>query len=116
MTQAQLGTLARRWIKKLRLNAPAWKSIDVSFGTLEEMGNTVGKCEWSTEHRTALVRILEEPDHGEACSDTIEQTLVHELLHLVLQGYMTRPQKYDSNFEHGLNVLSEVLAPTKKRK
>jgi len=115
MTQAQLQSLAKRWIKKLRLNPPAWKHIEVSFDSEEEMGETVGRCEWSTEHRTALVRILQLPEHDSYTAGTVEQTLVHELLHLVLQGYMTRPQKYDSNFEHGLNVLSEVLAPTKKR-
>lgn len=114
MTQAQLGRLAKKWIKKLRLDPPAWKEIRVSFAGLDKMEDAMGLCEWSTEHRTAQIHILEPELHEEYGRGTIEQTLVHELLHLVLQGYMTKQPEEDSNFEYGLNLLSEVLAPKKK--
>jgi hypothetical protein len=110
--------MAQKWVKKLCLTE--WE-IDFVFLPWEEMEGTVGRCHWQTEYHKATVQILDPatcPGEDVVPYDAsdIEQTLVHELLHIVIQGRSNIMPKYNANFERALNILSEVLAPKKEKR
>ena len=105
MTLKRLRTLAKKWIVALRLTD--W---DIDFKLVpdtEELGKCAGTCVWQTEYKTATIEIAGDQPPGE-----IEETLIHELLHLALEGHkpLTQNYKYDAMYERGLNVISEAMA------
>lgn len=97
------------WVKELQLGPPLWKKI-----TLEELEVTpgeevfdLGHCLPFTEGRTAVIKIASSEVHS-GCGHDIEETLIHELLHLRLEGH--REEWIDDRqYEAGLNVLAETL-------
>lgn len=107
----QLHAAAKKWIKKLELGAPVWQSISLFFASPEELPGCVGHCDFSTEHRSAEILVLHpellEP-HTKETGQTWEHILVHELLHLVLDGHKPAG-KYDAQHEAAINLLARVL-------
>lgn len=79
MTLATLRRLTKLWQKRLKLQD--WK-LDVRFAA--DMADTsAGECWWHPDNRTAEIHIL--PPH--IIEDDIEETLVHELLHVLYEGH-----------------------------
>ena len=75
------------------------------------MEEALGVAYWTPEYKTAVVKILN-PDNPEEDEQDVERTLVHELLHIMLQGHRTMDdvtKTYDPAFEAALNVLADVL-------
>lgn len=106
MTQRQLNKLVKTWAHRLGIDD--WK-ITTLFKSEYEMGENEGLCYYYTEYRRAEIHILRECDREEGC-DSIENTVVHELLHIVLEGHKPRLEgQYDAMFERGLNVIASVL-------
>lgn len=105
MTLKRLRTLAKKWIVALRLTD--WEIDFKLVPNTEELGKCAGTCVWQTEYKTATIEIAGDQPPGE-----IEETLIHELLHLALEGHkpLTQKYKYDAMYERGLNVISEALA------
>lgn len=108
MTKRELTALTKLWQKRLGLGH--WK-IKVAFLNEEQMGENAGSIVYMPEHSQASISILapkdrEEGDHN----DSIEEDLVHELLHLTLHGHKTLDNlQYDALFERGLNVVAKAL-------
>ena len=105
----QLQRLARKWIR--RLNLTAFNKIQVSFAPESEMEEALGVAYWTPEYKTAVIKILA-PDNPEDDEQDVERTLVHELLHIMMQGHRTMDdvtKTYDPAFEAALNVLADVL-------
>lgn len=102
LTKAQINTLVRRWQKKFGL--ADWK-ITVNVIPAEELNGCAGTLEWETEYHAATMTLaaeLPKPD--------LEETVVHELLHLLLEGHKSANSRYDAMYERGLNTLSALLA------
>ena len=112
MTDKKLQTLARKWIKKLELGSPLWRKIDVAVMTAEEQAQhdgTLGICLWDIDNSYAYVGLAPEEKHVED-QTLMEETLVHELLHLRLQGHKEYKKEYDDpHLERALNLLAEIL-------
>lgn len=99
MTLAILRSRLTYW--QHRLNLPEW-TIRVNWGSKREMGDSVGLCLWHTEEQAAIVKILRgQPD--------TEETLVHELLHIVLQGHDELKDDYSVNLERAINRIAHAL-------
>lgn len=106
MTQRQLTKLTKTWAHRLGIGD--WK-ISVKFMPAEDMEDDQGQCWYYPEYRRADIHILREQDTQEG-DDSIEAAVVHELLHIVLEGH--RPLeggKYDAMFERGLNLIANAL-------
>ena len=105
----QLQRLARKWIR--RLNLTTFNKIQVSYAPKSEMEESLGHAYWTPEYKTAVIKILN-PDDPEEDEQDVERTLVHELLHIMLQGHRIMDEVtkvYDPIFEAALNVLADVL-------
>ena len=105
MTTRQLKTLAKLWQSRLQLTH--W-AIKVSFKSAKEMGDKVGGVQYMPEHATAYIEILKTRDRKEK-DDTIEEDIIHELLHLVISGHRSKQEKYDELFERGINAIATAL-------
>lgn len=79
ISQAGAERMVRKWQRRLRLKD--WTFV-VEVGDpddLEPFANAC--CEIHEEHRTALITIRPEPVNA-----TLEELVVHELVHVVLVG------------------------------
>jgi len=82
VTQEQLQALCQEWQAILRLQDWDVRCKIVRKRELE--GERAGECRWQLDTKQALIRILDPIDWPTDCEwpQDIEQTLVHELLHL----------------------------------
>lgn len=101
MTLAVLQQLGREWQEKLNLRE--W-SISYSWGAK----GLEGCCFWHPEELHADVEVSRR-------ARAKEQTLVHELLHVVLQGHLPCPGgEYDVHLERAINRISAAFVPDVK--
>jgi hypothetical protein len=84
-TTTQLEQICRRWQQRLGLQD--W-DIDVEFVRPGEMDgdNHQGEIEWHVQKRTAVMRVMDPVCYprNRRRDYNVEETIVHELLHLVL--------------------------------
>lgn len=97
------------------LGPPNWEKINIRFASFEETEGNVGLCAWFSEYKKVEIFILEEELHAQQEVGTIEETVVHELLHLVLDGHREKKLVYSPSYEHGLNVLARILTKRCKK-
>lgn len=111
MTKPRLKSVCKRWLTALRLNE--WE-VDLEFvPDAEALEGCDGTAEWQTEYKHVLIKLA-----ADQTDEELEETLVHELLHVLLEAHKPHPrvQKYDALYERGLNVLSDLLTSRKRRK
>lgn len=103
MTIAEVRSAAAYWAERLRLND--WE-ITVQFAPTETMDSheSDGLAMWSAEHRTAVILLRRK-------QDDLEQTIVHELLHVALQGHVpqTASDTYDVAEERSINAIADAM-------
>jgi Zn-dependent peptidase ImmA (M78 family) len=98
MTLPNLRDRAVYW--RDRLNLREW-AITVRWMVAKDGKENVGHCTWNTERLTAEIAMKRrEPDQ--------ESTLVHELLHLVMQGHGNY-EVYDVHTERAINRIASAL-------
>lgn len=104
----QLRVLAKEWQAKLGLTE--WE-IKVAWGKLSDSPDPAkyemypdceGNTWWFTEDFRVIILIRK------GCED-LEGTLVHELLHVLIEGHRTAPAKYDPLYERAINKLTKAL-------
>jgi len=95
MTIRQLRSRTVYWQQKL--NIPEW-TITVKLGGLTHKDH-VGECIWCAEELTATICLK----RGQG-----EETLIHELLHLVLDGHIPY-YGYDLVRERAINRIAKAL-------
>lgn len=83
-----------------RLNLPEWK-ISVQWGASPA---THGQCHWKPEEFVATIW-LNKYSRGK------ENILIHELLHIVLQGHGECDGVVDIELERAINRIAEALTP-----
>lgn len=114
-----LGQLTKRYLSVLRLGPPNWDKIQVQFGSTEDIGpGILGCCSWFLEDKTAEIFILD-PDDPDAVyiyaaqdstpEEVVEVTLVHEMLHLLLEGGTGKVRSYNAHYEYGLTLLAKLI-------
>lgn len=109
MTLREARDLSEFW--KCVLNLPEW-SVSVRWGTRAEMkdaneDDVVGLCIWSPEELTGQILLARRQDNH-------EQTIIHELLHLVLEGHRPMNGRYSELHERAINRIADGLLGLKK--
>ncbi len=109
MTSVQLQVRCDYWLPRLgmsewigdRPGKPGVPRVRVFVRSKKKMGDPVGTCQWHAEECFATIEIL----RGQG-----EDTLLHELMHLVLEGHTTyAPEKYSEMHERALNRLAAAF-------
>jgi hypothetical protein len=107
MTHAQLKRICATWQKRLR-PLHGWR-ISIRFGDAEEMKDgeqfLYGRVEFEREMMTAEVMVRHPNDMGALKPYPVEETVVHELLHLI----------WLMDEETAINLMSEALLTAYKR-
>jgi hypothetical protein len=81
-----------------RPKKPGVPRVRVAMRSKKAMEDAVGSIRWAAEECTADIELL----RGQG-----EETLVHEILHLVLEGHTTYAEtKYSEMHERALNRLA----------
>lgn len=87
----------------VRMDLTEWK-IFLRWGTKEEMKDSQGQCTWSPEYTSAEIFLRRDQPDVE-----IPHTLVHELVHLALQGHRPHDGRYSVMYERGINRLASAI-------
>jgi hypothetical protein len=85
------------------LNLKEW-TIGLEWGRKKEMVDCVGCCLWQAEEQVAVIKLRKDHD---GLSE--EETLVHELLHIVLQGHDELGPQYSIPLERAINKIAKAL-------
>lgn len=80
-----------------RLNLADWK-ISIKWGAAGHQG----WCSWHPEEQYASIEI------NRTCGDPVS-TLVHELLHIVIEGHQPETREYSVPLERAINKISAAL-------
>jgi hypothetical protein len=118
-TEAELRKLCRRWQQMLRLQD--WK-IEIQYARIREMlhnddiGGVIswGRCSINDNHKRAKVYVLHPDDYEDDLGrEEIEETVVHELLHVQMSGMRSAIKGPDPAGdlceEQVINIDSELL-------
>ncbi len=89
----------QNWRIALRRGKPVDHDEPEPFSA-ELAQDSVGHAWWMVESPNAMIVLK----RGEGT-----HTLVHELLHIRLEGHRSAPLKYDPHYERALNHLTEAL-------
>lgn len=113
----QLNVLCADWQARLRL-----QDWDVHLHVVQQAGlnpDTHGHCHYHSVSGHAVIRLLHPAayvcENGPAYD--MEETLVHELLHLTFAGCTPEePSAEDTAMELGINRLARALVTLKREK
>ncbi|HEX4275810.1 MAG TPA: SprT-like domain-containing protein [Bryobacteraceae bacterium] len=110
MSEQELEELCRQWQQVLRLLD--WK-ITVRIRRMRDMDECFGRARVRHRFKEADVEIADAVDRGDAQPD-LEQTLVHELIHL--HFHLATPEGGDSLcvFEQGIDLTAWALVNLKR--
>lgn len=109
LNSKQLQDKLKYWQKCLRLQDWDIEAEIVPMSKLQETWHR-GECEWIEQLRAAKIYILSADDYknsGSICSYDMEQTLVHELLHLHFVSIDI--DKYYMPIEQAIEAISRAL-------
>ncbi len=106
MTLFELRRLHKLWKKRLRIED--W-TTSISFGTPEQWGTDCGRTMYDPRSMAAYILIAPAPtEENQYLDGGVEQTLIHELLHLVMHGWLEY-EKEDLLQERSINVIADAL-------
>jgi hypothetical protein len=115
MTESELQELCAEW--QSRLGLAHWK-MSVRFGDPNEMGSCIANESHQPEFETALIKILKPSAYSGLFPQDMEQSLVHELLHILVSplepegGYHGTQ---DFLFEQTIDRLARILVALKRQ-
>mgnify|MGYP000901181915 CR=1 FL=1 len=101
----EVRTLLSEW--RDRLNLTQW-DISVYWAASDIPPDIVGTCWWFTEEEKAEIHIRQTEDAD------VEETLVHELIHLSLEGHKEPKHSTDRHYEQGINKLARALVRARR--
>lgn len=108
MTTKELKQLFNYWVDKLELSPPVWRNSSIAFAKDADLENNLGQINWNIDHSAFSVQIANEKSHKRDDSD-IEETLIHELLHLRIEGHKELDATRDPHLEKAINILASIL-------
>ena len=111
---SRLRAFTEAWASRLGLGDASdggWEiSVLWATKTHESSGlidaDCAGSCSWMVEHKQAFIYVSRRMN---ADWPEIQETLLHELLHIRLEGHLDRAKRYDAHYEHAINYLSKML-------
>lgn len=105
MTLSRLRERCDYW--KDLLNLREW-TIEVRWGSTKETPRLHGYCWWHSEEFQAVVAVWKGSREKEA-------VLVHELLHIVIEGHQELTREYDVNIERAINRITYAMLAAENR-
>lgn len=110
MTELELQELCAEWQKRLRLQD--WK-VKVSLCRIRDIDDSYARMKTRNYFKEADIQIAEATDRPEADPD-LEQTLVHELVHIHFTQLET-PTGYGLTIlENGIDLTAWALVNAKR--
>ena len=94
-----------------RLGLQDWKISLVMTPASGLKPKTLGNIRWDTDHKTAIIRVLDASDYQLTCSAMLrdmEVTVVHELVHLELSALPRSPATRGLE-ERAVNRITDAL-------
>lgn len=115
MTSKELVAKCREWQKTLRLRDWDVKIIR-SLARDMSLYHVEGECEYTTQSRTALIRVLDPIDYppGEWPQDD-EETIAHELLHLHFAPFMKKDEPDHTTQEQAICAIASAFVSLKRQ-
>jgi hypothetical protein len=116
MTESELQELCSEWQKRLGL--AHWR-MSVEFGDPIELGTYIANESHQPSFETALIKILKPSAYSGLFPQDMEQSLVHELLHILV--FPLKPEggyhgTQDFLFEQTIDRLARVLVTLKRER
>ncbi len=115
MTKPDLKALVAEW--QFRLKLQDW-DVRVRYCRRYDMPAAQGECRYTPEDKKAVVTILDPNDYepNDFWPQDVEETVVHELLHLHLGTIVTIDAKDDRSTvqEQVINAIAHALVETKR--
>ena len=93
------------WTLYVCYGKPVDGQADLAKGEIS--ADCEGQAMWHTESPHAIIALR----RGQAT----EETVVHELLHIRLEGHRPAPIKYDPLYERALNLIAAALLKSKEQ-
>ena len=87
----------------VRMDMTEW-TVFLRWGTKKEMEDLDGRCIWSPEYTHCEIVIRRDQADSE-----IPKTVVHELVHVCLQGHKENHSRYDTMYERGINRITLAI-------
>ncbi len=113
-THKRLQRVCRDWQHRLRLND--WE-VKIVFASLEDLpAESQGACDWNLHARTAEIKVLDPKEWDSAIPQDVENTVVHELIHLHLAPWDTKNKAQEIQMEQAIESLSGAFVSLKRRK
>ncbi len=120
ITQEEANRLLEYWQRQLRLQ-DWWIQVKIARGNgLNLPAGVQGRCSWTLQRREAFIRILDPIDWDRDCvyPQDMEETLVHELLHLHFAPFDTFKAEghKDIASEQAINAIAHSLVSLKRER
>lgn len=115
MTQDELVTLCAEWQKRLRLQD--WIVKPRIARKFDFVDRAQGQCNWTIETKIATILILDPIDYPRDTlfEQDLEQTLVHELLHLHLAGVLEEDNRANEiTIEQAIDCTAMALVQLRR--
>jgi hypothetical protein len=100
-----------------RLDLQAWKISVVLSHASDLKPKTLGNIHWDAKSKTAVIRVLNASEYQLPCPGMLadmEDTLVHELVHLELSS-LPRSLASRREEEHAVNRITDALLALERR-
>jgi hypothetical protein len=112
-TRRQLDAALRFWTRLLRLQD--W-TIEVRFCRCYDI-NAGGCVAITPKRKVAIIKIAEPADHEHPLDHDWESTLIHELLHIHLEGWDVEDDSADDvDKEQSTDLIARALLTLKRKK
>ena len=118
MTKEKLQAMFAEWQKRLRLQD--WKIyVEISRDRDMKFEGNGGEVHWQIEAKQAVINIIDPIDYppNTMAEQDMEQTLVHELLHLHFAPFDAEHNTpADVAQEQAIHAIAEALVKLKREK
>jgi hypothetical protein len=110
----ELQRSLKYWQKRLALQD--W-NIEFTETTTDQINGNAGDSNWDASIMWARVRVAIDVEPDPKYHDGgMEATLIHELLHLRIEWYLSDILPYDLHRETALNMIADALYFQRRRK
>lgn len=112
MTTRNLNSRILSWA--LELGLADW-AIEGTFVKETQSPDTCAEISWQPEWKEATICFRKE-QHLLKTGRSMDHFIVHELLHLLLEGHKPITTEYDPSYEAALNTIASLLVNAYEKK
>ena len=103
-----MARLLLKWQKRLRLLD--WDlTLDYRQIASPVRDTPIGSANMDPEHKSAVITIIDTSNWPFEPQPPIEETIIHELLHLHMVTFESRKLAHEVNLEQAINCIAQAL-------